>query len=137
TSIGWFGNSYWLFPDGRSIYSVNGDYIKPLLDEPDYLTFHKRETGGGSFALACKIGLELKAIIAPSHLHGDERHAEEIQLIARLSKSMGLGRGLGAAHELFGEQDAGPPPAVDPETGEITGWQMDFGSGEAEGAENG
>ncbi|MDR1061794.1 MAG: hypothetical protein LBL83_11435, partial [Clostridiales bacterium] len=39
TSIGWFGNSYWLFPDGRSIYSVNGDYIKPLLDEPDYLTF--------------------------------------------------------------------------------------------------
>ena len=69
TNMEYYGVNYWLFPDGRRIYSFNEDYIKPLLDEPDYLTYHKRETEGGGFVLVCKIAFEIKAIILPSRLN--------------------------------------------------------------------
>ena len=30
-NIEWYGENFWLFPDGRRIYSFNECYIKPLL----------------------------------------------------------------------------------------------------------
>jgi hypothetical protein len=118
-NIEWFGQNFWLFPDGRKIYSFNEDYIKPLLDEPDYLTYHKRETAGGGFVLACKIGLELKAVVAPAMLQDNEKYAEETNRIAALYKSMERERVINTAYELFGEQDTDPPPEVDTDTGEV------------------
>lgn len=124
TNIEWYGVNYWLFPDGRRIYSFNEDYIKPLLDEPDYLTYHKRETAGGGFVLACKIGFELKAIVAPAMLK--EEFTEEINRIAALYRAMANEKIVNAAYELYGTQDNDPPPEVDPDTGEVLSGQMNL-----------
>jgi hypothetical protein len=118
-NIEWLGDNYWLFPDGRRIYSFNEDYIKPILDEPDYLTFHKRETAGGGFVLTCKIGLEIKAIIAPAMLHTNEKYAEEIKRIAGLYAAMERESIVNAAYEIYGIPGSPPPPDVDEETGEV------------------
>lgn len=126
-NIEWFGDNFWLFPDGRRIYSFNEDYIKPLLDEPDYLTYHKRETISGGFVLACKIGFELKAVIAPAMLHDNEKYTEEITKIAALYKAMERERVINAAYELYGAQDTAPPPDVDPDTGELLSGQEQLG----------
>jgi len=130
-NIDWFGDKYWLFPDGRRIYSFNEDYIKPLLDEPDYLTYHKRETAGGGFVLACKVGLELRAIITPMHLHEKADYTAEIARIAALYANMERDRIVNAAYELYGdmaeaEQESDPPLTVDPETGELISGQTGF-----------
>lgn len=47
-NIEYFGDKYWLFPDGDKIYALNEEYLKPLLDEREYLVYGKRtnETGG-------------------------------------------------------------------------------------------
>jgi len=126
-NIEYFGNNYWLFPDGRRLYSFNEDYIKPLLDEPDYLTYHKRETMGGGFMLACKVGFELKAIIAPMVLHNDKKYMEEISLIATLYGVMAREKIVNAADEVYGTPNNPPPPEVDESTGEIIDGQAEFG----------
>jgi hypothetical protein len=87
-NIEWDEYRYRLFPDGERIYTIRADYIKPLLDEPDYLTYQKRETSGGGFVLAVKIGMELKAIIFPYFLHESEEYLEEIERMAGLYRSM-------------------------------------------------
>lgn len=126
TNIEWYGVNHWLFPDGQRIYSFNEDYIKPLLDEPDYLTYHKRETTGGGFVLACKIGLEIKAIIAPVMLKED--FTRELYRIADLYKAMEREKVVNAAYELYGIEDD-EPPEIDPETGEVLDSQLEFGEG--------
>lgn len=117
-NIEWYGDNYWLFPDGRRVYSFNEDYVKPLLDEPDYLTYHKRVTAGGGFVLACKIGFELMAIVAPAMLHDNEKYAEEIKCISTLYATMEREKVANAAYEIYGTQDS-PPQNVDPDTGEL------------------
>ena len=102
-SIEWFEEKYILFPDGRRIYSFNADYIKPLLDDPDYLAYHKRETQGGGFVLACKVGLELEAIIAPNLLHENENFTEQIKSIAAAYSSIKREQIINAACELYGD----------------------------------
>lgn len=124
-NIEWYGDNYWAFPDGRRIYTFNEDYIKPLLDEPDYLTYHKRETVGGGFVLACKIGFELKAIIAPAMLHDNEKYMEEIKNISALYIAMEREKIINAAYEMYGEQN-NPPPNVDPDTGELLDDKSEF-----------
>lgn len=126
TNIERFGDNFWLFPDGRRIYSFNEDFIKPLLDEPDYLTYHKRETVNGGFVLACKIGFELKAIVCPSMLHKKEDFIEEIAQIADLYAAMAQAEVVNAAYEVFKATDNQPPPEVDEETGEIVQGQTTF-----------
>jgi hypothetical protein len=132
-NIEYFGVNYWLFPDGRRIYSFNEDYIKPLLDEPDYLTYHKRETSGGGFVLACKVGFELKAIICPMTLHDKEDYTAEIERIAQLYKNtaaeMERDRVVNAAYEIYGAAKAEPPPEVDPDTGEVLDGQTVMSGG--------
>lgn len=125
TNIERFGDNFWLFPDGRRIYSFNDDFIKPLLDEPDYLTYHKRETTGGGFILACKIGMELKAIICPFMLHKEKDFIEEITRIADLYADMERQEIANAAYEVFNTTDAAPPD-TDPDTGEIMDGQTVF-----------
>jgi hypothetical protein len=125
--IGWYGIGYWLFPDGWRIYSFDEDYIKPLLDEPDYLTFHRRETENDGFVLACKTGFELKAIITPTDLRTKEKYTQEISNIASLYAAMKCEDIISAADEIFGTADkADPPPNTDPETGEILDGQTEF-----------
>ena len=105
-NIEWLGNTYWLFSDGMRIYSFNEDYIKPLLDESEYLTFYKRETRNGGFMLACKIGIELKAIIAPVFLHEEEKFTDEIKSIAKLYSFMEeFETVVNAANEIYGDAD--------------------------------
>ena len=118
-NLEWNEKTYWLFPDGRRIYSFNADYIKPLLDEPDYLTYHKRETENGGFVLACKVGFELKAIICPAVLHDNEDFAAEIKRIAGAYATMEREKVANAAYEIYGAPTNTPPPEVDPDTGEI------------------
>jgi hypothetical protein len=124
-NIGYRGVKYWLFPDEQRIYSFREDYIKPLLDEPDYLTYHKRETEGGGFVLACKIGGELKAIIAPAYLHITEEFTEEIAEIASLYAVMSTLDVGNVAYEIFktDTEDTAPPEA-DAETREVLDGQM-------------
>lgn len=124
-NIEWRGDNFWLFPDGRRVYSFNEDYIKPLLDEPDYLTYHKRETTGGGFVLACKVGFELMAIVAPAMLHDNEKYAEEIKHIASLYAAMERERIANAAYEIYGTQES-PPQNVDPDTGELLDGQAEI-----------
>lgn len=102
-NIEWFGTNYWLFPDGRRIYSINEDYIKPLLDESDYLTYYKRETINGGFVLACKTGLILKAIICPNMLHNNEDYTDEIKKITALYREMEYENAVNSAYEIFGK----------------------------------
>lgn len=109
-NLEWLDNAYWLFPDGRRIYSFNEDYIKPLLDEPDYLTYHKRETVGGGFVLACKVGLEIKAIIFPAVLHKDEHFTAELERIANAYAVMDQEQTVNAADEIYGAPNSPPPP---------------------------
>ena len=127
-NIEWFGDNYWLFPDGRRIYSFNEDYIKPLLDEPDYLTYHKRQTAGGGFVLACKVGLELRAIIAPFLLEKQDDFTEEIQRIADLYAEMERAaeqeRVVSAAYELFKAAAAQVTTPTDPDKGDSTNGQI-------------
>ena len=125
-NIEWFGNNYWLFPDGRRIYSFNEDYIKPLLDESEYLTYHKRETENGGFVLICKIGFEIMAIIAPHMLHSNEKYTEEIYKIAGLYAEMERDKIINSAYDIYGEQAENPPPNVDQDTGEILEEQTDL-----------
>ena len=118
-----FGINYWLFPNPNKqrIYSFNEDFIKPLLDEPDYLTYYKRETVSGGFVLACKIGMELKAIIAPAMLHEREEFTEEIKRIAHLYCLMAQQKIVNAAYEIYGTPTDSPP-----ETDEETEDENDF-----------
>jgi hypothetical protein len=95
--------TFWLFSDERQILSFNEDYIKPLLDEPEYLTFHKRETKGGGSVLALKIAGELRAVVAPAFLQGIEGYADEIQQIADLYAAMPREKVANPAQELYGE----------------------------------
>ncbi len=125
-NVEWCGDNYCLFPDVRRIYSFNEEYIKPLLDEPDYLTYHKRETASGGFVLACKIGFELKAIIAPAILHEDKSFTNEIKLIAGLYAAMEHERIINAAYEIYGTPDNPPPLEIDKETGEVLDGQVSF-----------
>lgn len=118
-NVEWFGESYYLFPEGRRIYTVKESYIKPLLDEPDYLSYHKRQTPGGGFVLAVKIGMELKAIICPTHLQHDEKYMQEIQTVTELYRSMILESVVDAMREVYKDDAADDAPRVDPETGEI------------------
>ncbi|GHU42251.1 hypothetical protein FACS1894111_05880 [Clostridia bacterium] len=123
--IEWLDDKYWFFQDGKKIYGFKEEYIKPLLDEPDYLTYHKRELDCGVFVLACKIGFEIKAIIFPCALHKEKKHTEEIEQIARLYKSMQLEQTANADYEFYGTNEQ--PGGVDPETGEILDGQESFG----------
>jgi hypothetical protein len=125
-SVVWNGCGYMVFPDGNRLYTVNKDYIKPLLDEPDYLTYHKRETAGGGFLLACKIGLELKAVIAPAILQKREGYTAEIYKIAGLYRQMEHQLIADSAQEMYGAHGAGGAPKVDPDTGEILDGQINL-----------
>ena len=126
-NIEYFGVNYWLFPDGQRVYSFNEEYLKSLLDEPDYLKFHKRTTEGGGFILACKVGLELKAIILPSHLHNKEEYTEEIQLIAKLYAVMSREKIINSASKIFkmATKEANTSE-VDEEKDEMLDGQMDL-----------
>lgn len=126
-NINYYGNNYWLFPDARRIYSINEDYIKPLLDEPEYLTYHKRVTAGGGFMLACKVGFELRAIIMPILLHHNEKYMNEIERITALYKSMEFEDVIDSALEMYTPPDDAPPK-TDASTGEIIDGQSEFGA---------
>jgi len=80
-TVEWDGKSYRFFKDERRIYTINEEYIAPLHDEPSYLTYHKRETTGGGFLLACKAGLELRAIIIPTLLNDTGLYIDNIKTI--------------------------------------------------------
>ena len=135
TNIELYGVNYWLFVDGRRIYSFNEDFIKPLLGDTSYLTYHKRETTGGGFVLACKVGFELKAIICPRPLHDNKDFMEEISKIAALYEAMERDKVVNAAYEVYGTQDTtNPPEGVDPDTGEVLDGQMDLSK--TEGADD-
>jgi hypothetical protein len=117
-SVEYRGESFLLFPDGRNIYSFNREYLKPLLDNPDYLSFYKRKTENGGFVLALKVGLELKAVIMPKTLHETEEYTKTIKQIADLYKSMSRDRVVNAASEIFSAvQDV--IRNMNPETGEV------------------
>ena len=123
-SIGVFGTGYRFFVDGKRIHSIDDDYINPLRDDPTYLSFHKRETVKGGFVLACKVGLELKAIILPRPLNDNDVFTEDINKIARLYEMMKFDVLTSAVYELLEKEDADIKSEVDPETGEITERQM-------------
>lgn len=125
-NLKWHGNTHWLFQDGQRIYSINSDYIKPLLDEPDYLTYHKRETDNGGFVLACKVGLELKAIICPVLLHDNEDFVTEIINIAGAYTAMQQEKIISAAYEVYEQSDMPPSPKIDTNTGEIIDSQTGY-----------
>jgi len=100
--IEWSGDNYLLFPDERRIYSFNIDYLKPLIGDP-YLMYHKRETKDGGFVLACKVGLELEAIVAPFIFHENDGFVAEIAIISGAYGLMHSGGGIiNAARSLFG-----------------------------------
>ena len=123
-NLEWYGDKFWTFQDGCKIYTVKEEYIKPLLDEPDYLTYHKRETDSGAFVLAVKVGMELKAIVCPAYLHKDERYIREIDKIGTLYRSMKIEETIEAAREFCKDakkEDA--PQDVEPETGEVADQQ--------------
>ncbi len=117
--IGWNGDGYTLFPDERKIYTIKTVYLKPLLDEPDYLTYHKRQTEGGGFVLAVKIGMEIKAVICPVLLHCNDKYVHEVRKIATLYRLMRLENVFDAIDEMTRDAAATQPPKADPETGEV------------------
>jgi hypothetical protein len=82
-----------------------------LLGELEYLTYHKRQTEKGGFVLACKVGMELKAIIMPSRLHTNEKYTEEIADIAALYSAMSFDKLVDDVWEAFGKlaDDTEPP----------------------------
>jgi len=88
TKIHWHGKTYLLFHDGGQINSVNIDLVKPLFDDPEYLSYHRRDNGKGGFVLACKSGLQLVAVILPTLIHADPAHADEIFQIADCYRHM-------------------------------------------------
>ena len=135
TNVELYGVNYWLFVDGMKIYSFDEDFMRPLLGEPAYLKYYKRETIGGGFVLACKVGLELKAIIAPRPLHNNEDFIKEIGTIAALYDRMARDTVVNSAYEVYGTQDTEPPPEVGPDTGEILDGQLNFDG--AEGGDDG
>lgn len=95
------GIDYWLFQSDDKVYSINAEYIKPLLDESDYLKFYKRETTGGGFVLVAKIGLEINAIIVPSMLQTDEEYVDMLCRISNLYRGMKNKAIAYAAQEIF------------------------------------
>ncbi|MCL2636941.1 MAG: hypothetical protein FWD48_01090 [Oscillospiraceae bacterium] len=115
--IMWRGNSYHFYKDGSKIYSFNVSYFKPLCDEDaEYLTFHKRETKNGGFALAVKVALELKAVIMPSFMHSDDVFTDEIKHISQYFQKMKTLKNLAnAAEEVFGSDCN-----INADTGEVT-----------------
>jgi len=88
-SLNWRDKTYWLLQNENEIFAINRDYATPLIDEPDYLTYHKRPTKEG-FVIAVKSGLFLKAIIAPAILHNTEAFMQEIQGVSALYARMAL-----------------------------------------------
>jgi hypothetical protein len=89
TRIDWMGNTYRLFLENPlKIHAIREDYIKPLLDEKEYITYWKRATKGGYFMLAVKNALFLQALIAPALIHCNEDHNNEIQQIAGTYSAM-------------------------------------------------
>ena len=125
-NIEWLGKKYWFFPDEWRLHSFDEDYIKPLLDEPDYLTYHKRHTTGGGFVLACKVGFELRAILLPSMLNNDKGYMGEMKRIIGLySATENEANFVNAADELFKDNEE-HLPEVDPETGEVLEGQMEL-----------
>jgi hypothetical protein len=115
-SVGWRGNNYQFYKDGSRIYSFNSGYFKPLYDELEYLTFHKRETTCGGFALALKVALELKAVIMPAFLHTSDDFTDEIKHMSQYFQKMKALKNLvNAAEEIFGKDCS-----VNEETSEFT-----------------
>ncbi len=68
------GTTNLLFDGGRGILAVNEQYVKPLYDNSDYLVYFKSTLfdadGEHGTYLLCRVGFDIKAIIAP-HLLGD------------------------------------------------------------------
>lgn len=86
--IDWMGDVYWLFKDGKQIYTIKEEFIKPFSDNQEYITYFRREMHGGHFVLAIKNGLTLEAIITPHYLHKYEDFTKEIKEIAALYAKM-------------------------------------------------
>ena len=77
--IEWMGETYCFFAHEEKVYSVNVDYIKPIIGKDEYITYFKRETDSGGFMLAVMDGLELIALIMPYILDRDEIFINELK----------------------------------------------------------
>lgn len=110
------GTTNLLFHGGCGILAVNEQYVKPLYDNSDYLVYFKStliNTDGESVRkgtyLLCRVGFDIKAIIAPSIL-GDTTIGE----INEISNYF-----IYHKDEYRKQNDPGNLIDVDPETGEV------------------
>ena len=81
-TIGWLGESYRLFQDGRELYAINEAYLAPFAGDLSYIKYHRRDMKGGGFLLGVNVGLGLQAVIYPAFLHRQDIFTEGIQEIA-------------------------------------------------------
>ena len=130
TKIDRFGSTFWLFPDTIGIRAIDSDFIKPLLDEEEYLTFHRREMydTAGTFMLAAKVGLELKAIIMPNIFFTKKDALKEIIEIAGRCEAQAR---KDKADVIITMIDGELPEDIEinPDTGEIIEGQTDLLNG--------
>ncbi|GHV34941.1 hypothetical protein FACS18949_11930 [Clostridia bacterium] len=117
----WLNEIYCVFIDGTNVYAIYQEYIKPLLIDFNYLTFHKRKNSNGGFVLAVKVGMELKAIIMPNKIEEDKSFVESLKNIFNAYLTMitnDLGEKCITAFksEKNAQTEIGE---VDPTTGEI------------------
>jgi len=133
-NLNWFSETYWSFPSENRIYAVNEEYIKPLLDEPDYLTFHGRQTDKGVFVLACKVAMELRAIIFPVTIHKDEKFLESLSRLTTLYRTTAeeAARGGESDDAPFGEEIDGQdaPTESGDDAKQVTLFGVDDDTGE-------